>query len=154
MVQRTTKSGSPLPSYLTQKPRQSPITPISKTQFQILQSGIRYAYSGLFGSGAEAAISVTLLDIGDSGDEDLHIRASFGANYDDANNETYVGFDIAINGTTIINSKAEVHSQYSSAMSPVTDMEFILPAHSSLVFLGLSQTTNVDRWASLIGSPL
>tara|TARA_Y100000310_G_C20094925_1_gene540021 strand:- start:39 stop:503 length:465 start_codon:yes stop_codon:yes gene_type:complete len=154
MVQRTTKSGSPLPSYLTQKPRQSPITPISKTQFQILQSGIRYAYSGLFGSGAAAAVSVTLLDIGNSGDKDLWIKMLYGGDFDSIDSEAYFGFNVAINGTTIMNTKAEVYSQRESVFGPATKLEFILPAHSALVVLGISETTNIDRWASLIGSPL
>ena len=153
MVQRTTKSGSPLPSYLTQKPRQSPITPISKTQFQILQSGIRYAYSGSFGSGAAAAISVTLLDIGNSGDADLMCQLTYSLDYEAMGGSAYAGVSLSINGIEVFFTKGDNNDDNTSANIPTT-YDFILPAHSALTVLGICEETTVNRICSIIGRPL
>ena len=151
---QTTASGSPLPDYLTQSPRQKVINITQRNQLQTLPSGIRYAYSGEFGSGPESALSVTLLDIADSGDADLLMKLSFSINHDTVTGGHYTGFDLAINGVTVMFTRDEQGSStYQNATEP-TIYEFILPAHSSFIVLGLSETTTAVRIASVIGRPL
>jgi hypothetical protein len=150
--QVTTASGSPVPNFLTQSTRQSVVSPVQRNQLQRLPSGIRYAYSGSYGSGAEAAVSVTLLDIGDSGDVDLLCQLSYSVDYHAvAGHDKYVGFSLTVNGAEIMFTKSS-NTQDIKTLADVYD--FILPAHSSLTVLGLSETTTVNRIASLIGTPI
>ena len=150
---KTTKSGSPLPTYLTQSTRQKAVTPVSKHQFQILSSGIRYAYSGSFGSGAEAAISVTLFDIGNSGNEDLKCKLTYSLDFDNMLANNYSGFSMQINGTEVMFTRGE--DFYSEPQGSRTqEYDFILPKESSLKVLGITETVNVARIASIIGVPL
>ena len=152
-VERTTASGSPVPNFLTQSTRQKVVDITQKNQLQILPSGIRYAYSGSFGSGAEASVSVTLLDITDSGDHDLMCQLSYSVDYHAvAGHDKYVGYSVTINGTEIMFTKSSNTQDFTPLILDVYD--FILPAHSSLTVLGLSETTTVNRIASLIGRPI
>jgi hypothetical protein len=152
----TTASGSPIPYYATQSTRNITVNPVRRTQLQSLPSGIRYAYSGSFGAGAEAAVSVTLLDIGDSGDHALLCKLQFSVDYDSITAENqFTGFDLAINGVTVMFTKGIWnHAGHASLAVSPEEYEFVLPAHSSLVVLGLSETTNASRCASIIGRPI
>jgi len=152
--QVTTASGSPVPNFLTQSTRQTVVDLAQRNVLQRLPSGIRYAYSGSYGSGVEAAVSVTLLDIGDSGDHDLMCQLTVSMDYSALLSGANFGWDLAINGTTIMFVKDYALSGSQRQYEGAQPYDFILPAHSSFVVLGLSDTTTVPRFASLIGKPV
>ena len=149
--QVTTASGSPVPNFLTQSTRQSVVDLAQKKVLHRLPSGIRYAYSGSFGSGAEAAVSVTLFDIGDSGDDDLMCQLFFTADTSVITHTHYYGFSLTVNGVEVMFTRRE--NRYETGV-PLGPYDFILPAHSSLTVLGISETTTANRIASIIGTPI
>tara|TARA_R100001594_G_scaffold148144_2_gene202673 strand:- start:961 stop:1419 length:459 start_codon:yes stop_codon:yes gene_type:complete len=147
---QTNPDGSPVGNYLTQSRRFQNVNPIQKTQFQVLPSGIRYAYSGTDNAGVAGAISITMLDIVDTGDVDLLCILNYSTNFDVVPSNEYTGFSVTINDSEIFFTRSDADI----GLPRIESYEFICPAHSNLKVLGLAQTTTADRTASIIGKPL
>ena len=114
-----------------------------------------YLYSGKKGSGAEAAVSVTLVDMADSGLEDLYVKLFFTVNYDEVGENKATGYDLSINDEEVFFTHGIWnHAGHASSVDAPQTYEFVLPASSKLKIIGLSETTTATRAVSLIAHPL
>jgi len=111
-----------------------------------------YLYSGKFGSGAEAAVSVTLVDMANSGEDDLYVKLFFTFDADNIPTGNYIGYSVLINDEEVFFTKTEAEA-YVNIPQTMT-YEFILPRNSKLVILGICEAIMVDRAVSLIAHPL
>jgi hypothetical protein len=127
---------------------------IGKTVWNKTAGGrCNYLYSGKFGSGAEAAISVTLVDMENSGEDDLYVKLFYTVDYSVMPSSNYAGFSLKINDEEAFFTKSDMLSD-GKGNSPIEPYEFILPRNSKLVVLGISETILADRAVSLIAHPL
>lgn len=150
---QTRPDGSPLKTYLTQSRRQNVVSPASPTIFRQTPSGIRYLYSGIMGAGAEAAVSVTLVDIADSGEDDLLCRLTFGAPALLIDSGNSLGITVSINDVEVLKKLGEVSSgDWETAIPLIWD--FVLPAQSKLNVIAISATVTAQRWCNIVGQPL
>jgi len=116
------------------------------------------AYSGVRGTGAEAAVSVTLLDIARSPEQDLLCKVYYGFDSRSLGAGEYIGLDIAIDGDTIILFNqtivgAQIGDISNSQGQPIVS-EFILPRNTKLTIIGVCTDTNNGRYATLWGFPI
>ena len=116
------------------------------------------AYSGLRGGGAEAAVSVTLLDIARSPERDLLVKLYYGFDGRSLGAGEYVGLDIAIDLQTVIQfNNMIVGTQIGDVGSGLGTQhlnEFILPRNSRLQVVGVCTDTNNQRYCTFIGFPV
>ena len=110
-----------------------------------------YLYSGKFGTGASAAVSVTLVDMANSGEDDLYVKLFYTVDFVALAAGAYSGFSLSINDEEVFFTKQDHDA---SEYDPIEQYEFILPRNSKMVILGLSETPIVDRAVSLIAHPL
>jgi len=115
-------------------------------------------YSGVRGTGAEAAVSVTLLDIARSPERDLLCKIYYGFDSRSLGAGEYIGLDVAIDETTIILFNqtivgTQIGDISNSQGQPIVH-EFILPRNTRLQIVGVCTDTNNGRYVTLHGFPI
>jgi hypothetical protein len=126
---------------------------LGKTAWNTTSGGrCKYLYSGKFGSGAEAAVSVTLVDMDDSGLDDLYVKLFYTFDADNIPTSNYIGYSVNINDEEVFFTKTEANANVN--IPTTMQYEFILPRSSKLVILGICEAIMVDRAAALIAHPL
>ena len=128
---------------------------VSPRDFRRSHSGrMYYAYSGLRGGGAEAALNVDLFNITLSPGVDLFCKIYSGMDWKE--------LDAQIGGMIITINDAVV-SDYTStpsaggiavAAQPILYQEFFLPRNSKLLVEGVSDDTDNERYAVMLGYPI
>ena len=109
-----------------------------------------YLYSGKKGAGAEAAVSVTLVDMADSGLKDLYVKLYYTLDLNLLASNEFSGFELSINDEEVFFTKED----FSGAQLGIQTYEFILPASSKLKILGLAENATAERACSLIAHPM
>jgi len=115
-------------------------------------------YSGLRGTGAEAAVSVTLLDINKSPENDLLVKLYYGFDGRSLAAGEYVGLDVALDLQTIIQfNNMIVGNQIAdvgTGLGQPLIHEFILPRNTRLQVVGVCTDSDNGRYCTLIGFPI
>jgi len=116
------------------------------------------SYSGVRGTGSEAAVSVTLMNIARSPEHDLLVNLYYGFDGRSLGAGEYVGLDVAIDGNTIIlfNNMivgTTIADQGTGLGQPIYH-QFILPRNSKLQVVGVCTDSNNGRYATLVGFPI
>ena len=116
------------------------------------------AYSGVRGTGSEAAVSVTLLNIERSPEQDLLVNLYYGFDGRSLGAGEYVGIDVSIDDSSIIlfNNMIvgnTIADQGTGLGQPIYH-QFILPRNSELQVVGVCTDSDNGRYATLVGFPI
>ena len=117
------------------------------------------AYSGVRGTGSEAAVSVTLLNIERSPEQDLLVNLYYGFDGRSLGAGEYVGIDVSIDDSSIIlfnnmivgNTIADQSTGLNGG--PIYH-QFILPRNSKLQVVGVCTDSDNGRYATIVGFPI
>jgi len=130
-------------------------SPISPRDFRRSHTGrMYYAYSGLRGGGAEAALNVNLFNITLSPGTDLFCKLYYGLDYQRLDAE-YAGLIVTINDAVVIDYTTTAGTGgIAVAAQPILYHEFFLPRNAKLLVEGRSDDTDNERYAVMLGYPI